>query len=126
MPILITITAITYIFVSGSRGGSAGFLDPAGLRKKLEKLQEGSARTDALAIADRLDTLARRYDDATDAAISAYLADVAKWTSSAGTLIEELRQQDQIRGSVFRDFVQLRRSLCETLSAAEWDQVFAT
>ena len=125
MPILITITTISYLFLRGSGGGSASFLDPAALRKKLEELPVESARAQALGIADQLDTLARDYDQATEAAMNAYLTDVAKWRSSASSLIDVLQQQDQVRGSVLRDLVQLRRSLRETLSPAEWDQVFA-
>jgi len=126
VPILVTISTITYFFVRGSNGGSASFLDPTALRKKLEGLPEGPTRSHALGIADRLDTLARRYDEASDATVSAYLADVAKWTSSADSLIEVLQPQDQVRGTALRDLVQLRRSLRDTLSPAEWDQVFAT
>ena len=126
MPILVTISTITYLFVSGSKGGSASFLNPAALRKKLEELPEESTRTRALVIADQLDTLARRYDGATEATMSAYLADVAKWKSSASSLIESLEEHDQVRGRVLRDLVQLRQRLLETLSPAEWDQVFTT
>lgn len=125
MPVLFTITTISYLFVRGSRGETASFLDPAALRKKLDELPEQSTHAQALAIADQLDGLAREYDQATEAAVSAYAADLEKWTSSAGSLLEILEQQDQVRRRVLRDLVQLRQSLFETLSPADWQQVFA-
>ncbi len=126
MPILITIATVSYLFVGGSKGASASFLDPGALRKKLEELPEEPTRTQALALADRLDTLAREYDMATEAAMIAIGAEVQKWSSSASSLIESLREQDQVRGRVLRDLVQLRHSLVEMLSPAQWQQVFAS
>ena len=125
MPILVTISTVTYLFLRGS-SGLASFLDPAALRKKLEELPEGSARTQALVIADRLDTLARAYDQAAEDTTNAYLEDVVKWTSSASALIKVLEEQDQVRVGVLRDLVPLRQNLLETLSPEEWDQVFST
>ena len=125
MPVLVTIATVTYLFMRGSSGETASFLDPSALRKKLDELPEQSTRAQALTIADQLDGLAREYDQATEAAISAYAADLVKWTSSAGSLLEILEQQDQVRRRALRDLVQLRQSLLETLSPAEWQQVFA-
>jgi hypothetical protein len=123
MPILVTIATVTYLFSKGSKG-EAGFLAPAVLREKIEKLPEGSDRTKALGVADRLDTLAREYDSATDAAMSAYITDVKDRNSSADMLIEDMEPIDRVRGNTLSEVVRLREDLVDALSPEEWDEVF--
>ena len=122
MPVLITIATVTLIF-KGSKD-HASFLDPAALRKKIEKLPEGTTRTEALGIADRLDTLALEYDDVTDASMKAYIADVEKWDSSADKLIEDLQPSDQLRKKMLPELIRMREDLVELLSLEEWEEVF--
>ena len=122
MPVLITIATVTYLFM-GSKDHPS-FLDPAALRKKIEKLPEGTTRTQALGIADRLDTLALEYDDVTDASMKAYIADVEKWDSSADKLIEDLQPSDQLRKKILPELIRLRERLVEILSVEEWEEVF--
>ena len=122
MPVLITIATVTLIF-KGSKD-DASFLDPAALRKKIEKLPEGTTRTEALGIADRLDTLALEYDDVTDASMKAYIADVEKWDSSADKLIEDLQPSDQLRKKMLPELIRMREDLVELLSLEEWEGVF--
>jgi uncharacterized membrane protein YccC len=123
MPILITIATVTTLFKRGSKE-QAGFLAPVALRAKLEDLEEGPARLEALEIADQLDALASEYDDATDAAISAYIEDVERWSSTADELIEDLQPVDQLRRQTLSELVPLRQRLIDALSPEEWDQVF--
>ena len=123
MPVLVTIATITYLF-KGKPGDQPGFLNPAALRAQLEALSEGSGRAEALQIMDQLDALAREYDDATDAAMGAYIADVEKYDSNADDLISDLLPPDQIRMSTLPKVISLRERLVEALSEAEWDEVF--
>ena len=123
MPILVTIAAITYLFTRGSKG-EASFLAPGALRKKVEKLPEGSAHTESLRAVDRLDALAGEYDSAVDAAVSAYLADVEDWSSSADKLIEEMDPFDKAREDVLFEVIRLRDGIVDAVSPEEWDKLF--
>jgi hypothetical protein len=123
MPILITITTITYLF-KGKPEDKPGFLNPAALRAQLEALPEGPGRDEALQIMDQLDALAREYDTATDAAMAAYIADVEQYDSNANELIADLLPPDQIRVSTLPKVIGLRERLVEILSEQEWDEVF--
>jgi len=122
MPVLITIATVTILF-KGSKD-HASFLDPAALREKIEELPEGTAQTQALGLADQLDTLAREYDEVTDASMKAYMADVEKWDSSADKLIEDLQPSDQLRKKMLPELIRLRERLVEILSVEEWEEVF--
>ena len=121
MPVLVTIAAVSYLF--GGSKDQASFLNPAGLRAKLEKLPEGSTRTRALALTDKLDLLAKEHEDATDATLSAYAADVERYTTT-DQLVDDFEPLDQERAKVYRELVELRQALIDTLSPEEWDQVF--
>ena len=122
MPVLITITAISYLFLGG--GSSASFLAPSALRKKLESLPEGSTRDEALAVADQIDALARAYDQATERATTTYAEDVVDHASSADSLIALLKRHDDERSEVLRRLVRLRQEMLEGLSEKEWRKVF--
>lgn len=125
MPVLVTIATVNALF-RGSKGSKdkVSFLNPPGLRVKLEDLREGSARTRALALADRLDLLAKEYNDARDAAISAYAADVKKWATTPDQLSDDLEPLDRMRTKAYQELVEMRQALIDTLSPEEWDQVF--
>ena len=122
MPVLVTIAAVSYLF--GGSKDQASFLNPAGLRAKLEKLPEGSTRTEALVLADKLDLLAKKHEEATDATLSAYAADVERYTTTTDQLVDDFEPLDQERAKVYRELVELRQALIDTLSPEEWDQVF--
>ncbi len=122
MPVLITIAAVSYLF--GGSKEKTSFLDPDGLRKKIEKLPEGETRTRAISLVDRLDMLAREHNAATDAAINAYLSDVEKYETTTDQLEEDFEPLDQARTKVYRELVEVRQDLIETLSPEEWDKVF--
>ena len=123
MPVLVTIATISYLF-KGKPEDQPGFFNPAALRAQLEALLEGPSRAEALQIMDQLDTLAREYDDATDAAMSAYIADVEKYDSTADDLISDLLPPDRMRVSTLPKVISLRERLLEVLSEEEWDAVF--
>lgn len=123
MPVLVTIATISYLF-KGKPEDQPGFFNPAALRAQLEDLPEGPGRTEAFEIVDQLDALAREYDDATDAAMGAYIADVEKYDSTADELIADLLPSDRIRVSTLPKVISLRERLLEALSEEEWDAVF--
>ena len=122
MPVLVTIAAVSYLF--GGSKGKASLLDPAALRKKLKKLPEGEKRTKSLALADRLDMLAKEHNQATDAALKAYIADVEKYTTRTDELVDDFEPLDRVRTSVYRELVEIRQALIDILSTEEWDKVF--
>ena len=84
----------------------ASFLDPAGLRKKIEKLPEGENRTKAITLVDRLDMLAQEHNAATDSAINAYITDVEKYETTTNQLVEDFEPLDQARTKVYRELVE--------------------
>jgi hypothetical protein len=122
VPVLVTIAAVSYLF--GGSKEKASFLDPVGLRKKIEKLPEGENRTKAFALVDRLDILAKEHAEATDLAIKAYVADVEKYTTSTDQLEDDFEPLDRSRTIVYRELIEVRQAMVETLSAKEWDKVF--
>ena len=122
MPVLTTIAIVSYLF--GGSKDKVSFLNPAALRAKLEKLPEGSTRTRALALTDKLDLLAKEHEDATDAVLSVYAADVERYTTTTDQLVDDFEPLDQERAKVYRELVELRQALIDTLSPEEWDQVF--
>ena len=122
MPVLVTIAAVSYLF--GGSKEKTSFLDPAGLRKKIEKLPEGENRTRAMALVDRLVRLAQEHNTATDAVINAYITDVEKYETTTAQLEEDFEPLDQARANVYRELVEVRQAMVETLSAKEWDKVF--
>ena len=124
MPVLVTIAAVSYLF-GGSKKKQASFLDPAGLRAKIEKLPQGPSRTEAIALVDRLDRLAAEHDAATDAVIAAYIADVGEYSTSTDQLVEDFKPLDQARTTVYRDLIEVRQALIDTLSPEEWNKVFS-
>lgn len=123
MPVLVTIAAVSYLF-GGSDKNQAGFLDPAGLRAKIEKLPQRPSRAEAIALVDRLDRLAAEHDAATDAVIEAYVADVEKYSTSTDQLVEDFKPLDQARTKVYRDLIEVRQALIDTLSPEQWNKVF--
>lgn len=123
MPIMITIVAVNFLFSRNTKD-EASMLAPTALRTKFEQLPKGAIRTEALDIADQLDTLAGDYDAATEAAMNAYIEDVAQWDSSADALLEVLQPLDRRRDNTLPQLIQLRQHLVDTLSPEEWDDVF--
>lgn len=124
MPVLTTIATVSYLFARGGKG-NAGFLDPMGLRKKMEKLKDEDSRRKSLVLMDQLDDLAQAYDAATTAAMDAYVADIKQWKSSAEELVEIFEPQDRVRAETLPKLIELRQRLLDTLSPEEWDKVFS-
>jgi hypothetical protein len=122
MPVLVTLAVVSYLF--GGSKDKVSFLNPAALRAKLEKLPEGSVRTRALALTDELDLLAKAHEEATDTVLSVYAADVERYTTTTDQLVDDFEPLDQERATVYRELVELRQALIDTLSPEEWDQVF--
>ncbi len=124
MPVLVTASAITLIFVGGGGGKGARFRDPSSLRQSIERLPEGESRDRALAIAGDLERLERAYTEAAERSLDAYAEASVEWSSNADSLIALLEPQDAARAQVLREVVRLRQSLLDTLTRDQWDQVF--
>ena len=124
MPVLATIAAVSYLFGGSKNKKKASFLDPPGLRKKLEKLPEGENRTKALALVDRLDVLAQEHNQATDAALKAYIADVENYNTRTDQLVDDFESLDRVRTKVYRELIEVRQAMIKILSAKQWDKVF--
>ena len=122
MPVLTTIAIVSYLF--GGSKDKVSFLNPSGLRAKLEKLPEGSTRTRALALADKLDLLAKEHDEATDTVLHVYAADVEKYTTTTDQLVDDFEPLDRERAKVYRELIGVRQAFIDTLSPEEWDKVF--
>jgi len=122
MPVLVTIAAVSYLF--GGSKDKVSFLNPSALRAKLEKLPEGSARTESLALADKLDLLAEEHEDATDAVLHVYAADVEKYTTTTDQLVDDFEPLDRERVKVYRELIEVRQALIDKLSPEEWNKVF--
>jgi hypothetical protein len=113
---------VSYLF--GGSKEKTSFLDPVGLRKKIEKLPEGENRSKAIALVDRLDVLAQEHNAATDAVINAYIRDVEKYETTTDQLVEDFEPLDQARTKVYRELIEVRQAFIDTLSPEEWDKVF--
>jgi hypothetical protein len=122
MPVLTTIAVVSYLF--GGSKEEVSLLNPVALRAKLMKLPEGSARTRALALTDELDLLAKQHEEATDAVLRVYAADVEKYTTTTDQLIDDFEPLDWQRAKVYRELIRVRLNLIETLSPEQWEQVF--
>jgi hypothetical protein len=125
MPVVVTIAAVSALFGSpkGSRGG-ASLLDPPALRAKLAKLPDTERRTNALALVDRLDRLAKERDAATATAMRAYVADVESLRTDTDRLAADFALQDRIHEDALRELLEVRQALIDTLMAEEWKKVF--
>ena len=124
MPVLATIAAVSYLFGGSKNKKKASFLDPPGLRKKIEKLPEGENRTTALALVDKLDKIAKEHNQVTDNALKAYIADVENYTTRTDQLIDDFEPVDRVRTQVYRELIEVRQDMIKALSVKEWDKVF--
>ena len=122
MPVLVTIATVNLLF-----GGSnkVSLLNPALLREKLEKLDEGDSRTKSLALVDKIETLAETYDQAKKEAIKAYMTDVSRYSTTEEELTDDFAPLDQTRKKMYHEFIAIRQELINALSVEEWDNVFS-
>ena len=124
MPVVITITALLYLF----RGGSSGppsFFCPGALRKKLGKeLPRGEVRERALAVIDRLDELSFRYSEIIEQGLEDYIELTQRSDGSAKEAEALLASLDITRDQVLLDVVGVREELRAQLSEEQWDGVF--
>ena len=58
-----------------------------------------------------LDRLAKEHEEATDAAIKAYIADVEKYTASTDELEEDFEPLDLARTQVYRELIEGRQAI---------------
>ena len=124
MPVLVTATTITLILVASKGKNRGSFLNPASVRKYLEKLPESETREQALEIADEFVRIGEEYAEAVTATLDAYAAHAAQWHTSADSLIAEMTPLDAAFARLLDEVLRVRQSLLDTLSAEEWDKVF--
>ena len=123
MPVLTTLAITSLLFGSDSEGVS--FLDPDALRARcMDEIEDADTRERAVKLTEELQRLARRYEDAVSATLDAYLAESVKWESSATGLIEQLEPMDSVRVRTLQEIVQVRQSMLEILTVAQWNRVF--
>ena len=122
MPVLTTIAVISYL--SKDSDNKVSFFNPAAFRAKLEDLPKGPARSKALALADKLDRLAREHDYATELTVRAYAADLDKYSATADQLGDLIEPLDRVRARVYQEAIDVRQALINILSPEEWEQVF--
>jgi hypothetical protein len=122
MAVVLTLTVLSMIFLKG--GKRASFLIPAGLRKRIEKLPESDRRKLALSLVTSLEHLAQNYDTAAQANLATYVDRAADWNSSADTLMQIREPMDRLRMQTLMSVVELRQSLLDALTPAEWKKVF--
>ena len=122
MPVLTTIAIVSYLF--GGSKVKVSLLNPPALRAKLEKLPEGLTRIRALALTDKLDLLAQEHEEATDAVLHVYAADVEKYTTTTDQLVDDFEPLDRERAKVYRELIEVRQAFIDTLSPEEWNKVF--
>lgn len=123
MPVLATLAITNLLFGSGSEGVS--FLGPDALRARcMDEIEDADTRERAVKLTEELQRLARRYEDAVSATLDAYLAESVKWESSANGLIELLEPMDSVRVRTLQEIVQVRQSMLEILTVAQWNRVF--
>jgi hypothetical protein len=122
MSIILTLTALSLIFLKGGKGAS--FFDPASLREEIEKLPESDRRKQALSLVSSLEHLAKNYEDATQANIATYADRAAQWNSTADMLMQAWEPMDQLRTQTMMSIVELRQSFLDALTSEEWTKVF--
>ena len=124
MPVLVTATTITLILAAGKGKNRGSFLNPASVRKYLEKLPKSETREQALEIADEFVMIGEAYAETVKTALDAYAAHAAQWNVSADSLIEEMTPLDAAFARLLNEVLRIRQSLLDTLSPQEWDKVF--
>ena len=124
MPVIATTTAITLLLVGGKGKNRGSFLNPASVRKYLEKLPESETREQALEIADEFVRIGEAYADTVKTALDAYATHAAQWNVSADSLIEEMTPLDAAFARLLDEVLRIRQSLLDTLSPDQWDKVF--
>ena len=124
MPVLATATLLTLLFRDGA-GAQPSLLAPAALRDRVEsELPDGESRRAAIAVADQLSELGRRYETTREAVLARYGAHVATGTFSTESILEIVEPLDRARTQALREIVRLRQALLTALSPGEWDRVF--
>ena len=124
MPVLLTTTTIALILAGGEGKNRGSFLNPASVRKHLEKLPKSDTREQALETADGFVKIGKEYAETVKTALDAYAVHAAEWNVSANSLIEEMTPLDAAFEQLLNDVLRIRQSLLDTLSPKEWDKVF--
>ena len=123
MPVLVTMATINALFRAGSE--QISFLDPESLRERCnEVIEDTETRARAVMLAEELQQLADRYNDAVAASVEAYRTKSEQWDTSANDLIEQLQPWDKARVETVQGIVRIRQSMRELLTAEQWERVF--
>jgi hypothetical protein len=125
MPILATLTVISIL--RGGDGKELPFSDAEVLRGLLKDAlaeEVDGVLNEALAIADDLGASLNQYRSSAESSLDAYIEESSNKYTSAAELIEHLKQLDRERRQALQKMIQLRQSLFELLSDAQWQAVF--
>lgn len=126
MPVLITITAVNFLF-GGPSDGPASFLNPESLRSKLNDAiepEDSTTRVAAMQIVDELVAAVESYQLAVDAAADkAILQSKTRQTSARSTAVI-FSKIDRNRSQAMQDIIRLRGRLAELLGQGVWSRVF--
>lgn len=124
MPVLITIATVNALFRLGP-DEKVSFLNPDALHARCsDAIEDTETRERAVILAEQLQQLARRYEQAVAASVDAYIEKSAEWDSSANDLIELLQPWDDIRLQTVQEIVRVRQSMRELLTAEQWNRMF--
>ena len=124
MPVVATAVAIGALFYYLSGKDGASFLNPAALRKRIEKLPDGERRTGALGLLSELDGLAASYRRTNLASIEEFLKLNAQKPTTTQQLIAQRHTADAELQEALDNVLRIRESMRKTLSREEWDKVF--
>lgn len=123
MPVLITIATVNALFRTGT--DEVSFLNPDALLERCrDQIEDIETRERAVMLAEQLQQLARRYQNAVAESVEAYIAKSAKWDASANDLIEKLQPWDNARVEAVQEIVRIRQSMRGLLSTEQWNHVF--
>ena len=125
MPVLITAAAISYFFRSGDRADRGSFLDPGGLRARVEDELDGEGeREGVLRLVGDLKQVASRYDAVVRRALGEYAAHAESGEFSTESILEIFAPVDVARADSMRELVRLRGAVLARLSEEQWGRLF--
>ncbi|MEP5567677.1 MAG: hypothetical protein ABJN62_07585 [Halioglobus sp.] len=123
MPIVATMAILSLL--GSEQDSSMPFTNPQALRERLNKGLTGETLSQAMVIADKLETLLNDYRNEIDAAIDVYINESSKRYATADQLRPSLQPIDEKRLLVTQEVILLRQEMLILLSSNQWESVFS-